>query len=123
MLRRFADHPVRVDWPVLGALAALLFVPIASFQAAEMPTGNEPEGLAPHIRKVLPILLNQGADLFNAGDPDACCRLFESTLLVLRPALADRPRLQQSIAAGLADARQKADVRERAFALRTLLDS
>jgi uncharacterized protein YkwD len=71
----------------------------------------------------LHVLLTRGAELYNGGDPDACCRLFESTLLVLRPALADRPRVQQAIDDGLAAARQKADARDRAFFLRTVLDA
>jgi uncharacterized protein YkwD len=101
-----------------GVLALLLTSLAGGLRAVEGPTA-----LDTHLHKVVPVLINRGADLYNGGDPEACCQLYESSLLVLRPALADRPRLQQTVDKGLAEARKKTDVRERAFALRAVLDA
>lgn len=71
--------------------------------------------------KALLGVLNRGADLYNAGDSTGSLRLFEGALRLLRPALAQRPELQQAVDRGLADARGDGPVEERAFRVREVL--
>jgi len=123
MLRRFTGHCEGVSKLSLQSLVVLLFFLPSTCHAADSQKTPQPKSLDPHIRQVLPTLLNRGADLFNSADLQGCCRLYESTLLVLRPVLADQPRLRQTIDEGLVEARKKADDRERALTLRAVLDS
>jgi len=123
MFRRIAVHPVRPGGLALGLMVLLLFAYPSGLRSEDDPAPQVAKSLDPHLRSVLAVLLNRGAELYNGGDPDASCRLFESTLLVLRPALADRPWAQKTIDDGLAKARHKADARDRAFFLRTVLDA
>src|SRR5213593_4712224 len=63
-------------------------------------------------------VINRGADLYNGGDPAACYRLFEGSLMSIRPLLEHRPELQKSIARGLASAERDPLTWRRAFTLR-----
>jgi uncharacterized protein YkwD len=123
MFHHLADRPARSGWLALGALALLLSCPPGKLRPEDAPAAREREELAPDVRRVVTALINGGADQYNGGDPEGCCRLYESGLRVLRAALAGRPRLQRAIDDGLADAARKADSRDRAFALRAVLDA
>lgn len=74
------------------------------------------------VRALLPKVINTGADLFNEGDRAGCYRLYQGSLLTLRPLLGHYPDLQKSIDAAMADAEQQRTVGARAFALRDALD-
>lgn len=66
---------------------------------------------------------NRGAELYNAGDPDAALRLYQGALLVARPLLAHRPAAAAAAADGLADVdRSTADVRVKAFRLHEAIE-
>ncbi len=107
----------------LGLSGLLLLAFVGTAARAEEPTSADSPGYDRHLRRVLPVLIHKGAALYNDGDPEACCRLFESTLVVVRPTLVDRPQLLLVIDRGLADARKITDIRDRAFALRAVLDA
>ncbi len=67
-------------------------------------------------------VINKGADLYNGGDPAACYRLFEGSLMSLKPMLENRPELQKTIAKALASAEKDPLMWRRAFTLRDALD-
>ena len=62
------------------------------------------------------------AALFNEGDRAGCYRLYEGSLLTLRPLLEHHQDLQQAIDTAFADADKQRSVGARAFSLRTALD-
>jgi len=66
--------------------------------------------------------INQGVDLYKAGDHYGCYRLFQGIVVSLKPVFADRPDLQRTIDAGLADAERQAEAWQRAWTLRRALD-
>src|SRR5262245_3952970 len=53
---------------------------------------------------VLRDVINRGAKMYNAGNPDGCYRLFEGALLVTRLQLEAKPELQKAIDDGMAEA-------------------
>jgi truncated hemoglobin YjbI len=67
-------------------------------------------------------VINHGADLYNSGDWNGCYRLWEGTLMSIKPLLAHRPSLQKAIETGLANAQQDPMLYQRAFVLRRVLD-
>ncbi len=67
-------------------------------------------------------IIDHGADLYNQGDWNGCYRLWEGTLMSLKPLLDHRPKLQESIDGGLSKARQESVLWQRAWALRPVLD-
>ncbi len=67
--------------------------------------------------------INHGAELFNVrGDHNACYRVFQATLITVKPLLVHRPELQRVVEQGLADAESHPRVVDRAFALRKVID-
>jgi hypothetical protein len=71
---------------------------------------------------VLKEVHNRGADLYNQGDAAGCYRLFQGSLLTIRPLLGHHTEVQKAIDAGLADAERSPDLRRRAFALHKLIE-
>jgi hemoglobin len=67
-------------------------------------------------------VINQGADLYNGGDPAACYYMFRGGLLAARGALGHRPELQRAIQDGLVKAGQQPRFVQRAQVLRRVLD-
>jgi hypothetical protein len=67
-------------------------------------------------------VINRGVDLYNAGDSTACYRLFEGSLMTIRPQLEHHPALQKVIAQSLAAAERDPVAWRRAFTLRNALD-
>jgi hemoglobin len=84
--------------------------------------GSNGKALDKQIRASLPKVINTGADLFNEGDRAGCYRLYQGSLLTLRPLLEHHPDLQKAIDNAMADADQQPTVGARAFALRSALD-
>jgi truncated hemoglobin YjbI len=87
-------------------------------------------GAAPPDRKALDRrvydtlreVINQGAELYNGGNPTACCYLYQGALLTLPPLLEHRPDLQKTVRMGLAEAQREPAIGRRAFALRGVID-
>jgi truncated hemoglobin YjbI len=67
-------------------------------------------------------VIDHGADLYNQGDWNGCYRLWEGSLMSLKPMLDHRPKLQEAIDGGLSKARQDPVQWQRAWALRPVLD-
>jgi truncated hemoglobin YjbI len=71
----------------------------------------------------LRLVINAGADMFNQRrNYEGCYRLFEGTLITLRPHLGGHPELQQKIDDGLAKAKAQRSPIDQAFTLRRVLD-
>ena len=67
-------------------------------------------------------VINYGANLYNTGDWNGCYRLYEGALMAVRPLLDHRPKLQDAIKEGIANAQQAPELHRRAFILRTVMD-
>jgi truncated hemoglobin YjbI len=67
--------------------------------AVSVGTGDtlEVAALDRQIFDVLREVHNRGADLHNAGDPVGCYRLYQGSLMTLKPLLAHRPAVQKAI--------------------------
>ena len=52
-------------------------------------------------------VINRGADLYNQGEPAACYRLYQGSLLTVRPLFDHKPELQKAIADGIASAQRE----------------
>jgi len=117
-------HPQTNRWQ-LGVAASLLILALASQLRGEVPPGvkaNNQNAIDKQIRAALPKVINSGADLFNEGDRAGCYRLYQGSLLVLRPLLDHHPDLQKAIDTAMAGAEQQRSAGARAFALREALD-
>lgn len=91
------------------------------------------DSLDKQIHDLLRPVINAGADIYNrkVDNEDVfsremnragCYRLYQGSLLTLRPLLAAHPDLQERIDKGLADAETKSSMGARAFRLREVLD-
>jgi hypothetical protein len=67
-------------------------------------------------------VINQGVDLYNGGDIPGCYRLFQGTLLTLKPLLEHRKDLLKVIDGKLDEAEKEAVSWRKAFHLRAALD-
>jgi hemoglobin len=84
---------------------------------------DQQKDLDRQIYTLLKNVINKGADLYTMeGDRAGCYRLYEGSLMTLRPLLAHHPDLQKAIDASFAKAEQEKLVGNRAFALREALD-
>jgi hemoglobin len=104
------------------SLAVVMVVAPALAQNNGAAKAQSQKPLDKQIRALLPKVINAGADLFNEGDRAGCYRLYEGSLLTLRPLLEHHPDLQQAIDAAFADADKQRSVGARAFSLRAALD-
>jgi hemoglobin len=67
-------------------------------------------------------IIDSGATMYNQGDWNGCYRLWEGTLMSLRPLLDHRPKLAPIIDTALAEARQDPMLWHRAWVLRPALN-
>lgn len=76
------------------------------------------------VSTLLRDVINTGADLYNPpiGDRAGCYRLYQGSLMTLRPLLDHRPELQRAIDDAQAAAQRETSVGERAFILRKVID-
>jgi len=86
--------------------------------------GSDTKELDERIYKVLRDVINTGAELYNKPNNDAksCYRIYQGSLLTLKPLLAHRPGLQKAIEDAFANADREPSVAERAFVLRATID-
>jgi hypothetical protein len=116
---------------VIRWCAAFAALALMTAYAAAQPGGDKTEpGATPDTRaldakmlRLLTPVINRGAALYNRDDFAGCYRLYEGSLLTLRPLLDHRPELQKEIARALAAADRDPQVFRRAFTLRTALDA
>ena len=111
---------------VLAACAAALVTAggLRAQEDAPKPGGSplDRKALDKHVYDTLREVINYGADLYNGGDPPGCYRLYEGALMALKPLLDHRPALQKAITDGIATARSRPVMADRAFALRGVID-
>jgi hemoglobin len=111
---------------ILGMSLLLYAAPSQEPGAERTQTGAESAPTADLDRQVyetLRTVINAGADLYNRdGDRAGCYRLFQGSLLTLRPLLAHHPELQKDIDSALAEAERLPTMSARAFALRKVMD-
>src|SRR5262249_52321618 len=86
--------------------------------------GPDTKDIDQRIYKVLKDVINSGARIYNApnNDHSGCYRLYEGSLITLKPLLDHRPGLQKAIDDAFALAAREPSVPERAFILRAALD-
>jgi hemoglobin len=107
---------------VLAACAVM--AALAGTEAAEeKPAGPlDRADLNQRVERLLRDVINQGADLYNSGDQAGCYRLYEGSLMTLRPLLDHHPELQDGIDHALARARIDNNLPQGAFTLRGAID-
>ncbi len=106
-------------WAGMLTLGAILFA-LAGNSAAQPKKPNEKHD-ATALNSTLREVINAGAKLYNVeGDHAGCYRLYQGSLLTIRPFVA--PDMQKTIDAGLAGAEKMGTFADRAFELRRVLD-
>jgi hypothetical protein len=109
-------------WAALVTLLALTAAAPAADPPEKMPVPEEGKALDAKVFSTLRDVINRGADLYNSGEMAACYRLYEGSLMTLRPLIDHRPELQKAISAGIASAERDPLVWRRAFTLRNVID-
>jgi hemoglobin len=103
-------------------VAALALAGASSADDAKKGSSPEAKELDQRIYTALRDVINTGAELYNRpkpnNDPNGCYRLYQGSLVTLKPLLAHRPGLQKAIDDALAKADAERSVYERAFILR-----
>ncbi len=94
----------------------------AGGRAADPPAATTHADLDKAAVEVLKDLHNRGADLYNAADAAGAARLYDTTLRAVAPFLAHRPKLQATIADGLADAGKLDGAKAQAYRLHEVID-
>jgi hypothetical protein len=113
------SHPIR--WWTAVATAALL-AGAAPAQDKAAPAQDKADGPDARVYANLRDVINRGVTLYNSGEHTACYRLFQGSLLTLRPLIDGKPELLKAVNAGLANAERDPVVWRRAFTLRSVLD-
>ena len=91
--------------------------------AAAQPKSPTPTELDKITVEVLRDVHNRGAELYNKGDPAACFRIYEGSLLTVKPFLTHRPTLQKTIDDGLNEIMTSGQsVKAQAFMLHELIE-
>jgi hemoglobin len=107
---------------LLGCLSVVASTDIAAQPVEKPSTAVEHKDLDAAIFKTLRTVINQGADLYNSGDWAGCYRLYEGSLITLRPLLDHYPDLQHCIDNALVTAARSPQLNDRAFVLRKAID-
>ena len=71
---------------------------------------------------VLKEMHNKGAVVYNAGDAAGSLKIYNTTLLCVKPFLQHRPAIQKSIDAGITDAEKSDTVKLQAYRLHELIE-
>jgi hemoglobin len=109
--------------PLLAAcLAALVLAGPALAQPDKGTAPLDRKSLDSIVYNNLKVVLNRGADLYNTGDWAGCYRLYEGSLITLKPLLQHHPALQKSADEALTTAEQDPQVARRAWLLRGALE-
>lgn len=110
----------------VGLGACLLALAAAGTSFAQGPhreQGQDHKSFDRQLYHTLTSTHNYGANLYNTGDWAGCFRLFEGSLMTLRPLLAHHPELQKSVSDALDQARADPSMVNRAWTLRkTMLE-
>jgi hypothetical protein len=109
-------------WPVWLAIGLLFIAGTNSRLMAEVGAASvDTKTIDQNLHVALRDVINQGADLFNQGDPSGCYRLFQGALMTTRSQLGHHADVQKLIDDGLART-DVGSMGKRAWILRKLLD-
>src|SRR5262249_47447817 len=107
----------------LLALCIAVLALAAALQAQEGGAGSDKKEVDQRVYKLLKDVINTGADLYNnRNDPNGCYRLYQGSLMTLRPMLEHRPALQKVIDDAMAKAARAQTTMDSAFDLRAAID-
>jgi truncated hemoglobin YjbI len=113
----------RLRWLAFLCLGAVGVLLAGAGQAQDTGSGTQDrKAFDTTLYNTLRDVINRGADLYNGGDWAGCYRLYEGSLMSLRPLLEHRPELQKAITDGLANAERNPELTRRAFVLRGVID-
>jgi hemoglobin len=101
---------------------ALVILTLASAAAATAQGTLSRQDLDKRLDRALYDVTAIAAKLFNAGNEEGCCRLFEGALRTAVPLLDHQPALKKRVEDRLEKARTVASMNERAFILREAVD-
>lgn len=104
-------------WPIASLVCLAMVAYCPGLRAAE------PSKLNDTLYSTLKDIHNQGAKLFNAGEPEAAYYLFQGALQTVQPLLSSQPNLQKTIRDGLARAKAEVLMRDRAWTLHELIQN
>jgi hypothetical protein len=108
---------------MIRMLAALALATGAPAIAADPQTAIDTKALDKSIVATLREIHDRGADLYNLSkDYSATYRLYEGSLLTVRPLLAHRPQVQKTIGDGLAAAAKAIEPAQKAFLLHEVIE-
>src|SRR5262249_31942964 len=97
-LRRIVERSGTMNTKRLLALCIAVLALAAALQAQEGGAGSDKKEVDQRVYKLLKDVINTGADLYNnRNDPNGCYRLYQGSLMTLRPMLEHRPALQKVI--------------------------
>ena len=105
----------------LVPILALVFLSSAS---AQQP-GAKSVGEGDLVRIAIDVLKemhNRGAELYNAGEPSGCLKIYGTALLTVKPFLKHRPSIQKSIDAGIADVEKSEGAKLQAYKMHELIE-
>lgn len=112
---------------LLGAGLVIAFAASLGVQAGDQPkdnTGKTSKEVETQVHASLRNVINQGADLYNISrDYAGCYHTFKGGLIAVRPLLDGHPDLQKLIDKSIQDAELNPRMWQRAFTLRTTLDT
>ncbi len=101
----------------------LTLVFLASASAQQPGAKSVAEGELDRIAiDVLKEMHNKGAELYNAGEPSGCLKIYGTALLTVKPFLKHRPSIQKSIAAGIAEVEKAEGLKLQAFKMHELVE-
>lgn len=111
------DTVTRFAWALILGL-------VATAVSAQPPAPKSiPESDLDRIAMdVLKEMHNKGAVLYNAGDAAGSFRVYNTTLLCVKPFLQHRPAVQKSIDTGIAEAEKSDTVKLQAYRLHELIE-
>lgn len=105
-----------------AALLACILATFSSGSATAADPQDTPNSDA-RLYTALRDIHNEGARLFNAGEPGAAYYLFQGALQAVEPVLSQRPAVQKSIGAGLSRAKAQPSMRDRAWVLHEVIET
>jgi len=110
------------NWPVCVAIGLIFIAGVTSPLMAEDGAATvDTKTIDQNLHLALRDVINQGADLFNQGDPSGCYRLFQGALMTARSQLGHHADMQKLIDEGLTRT-EVGSMGKRAWTLRKLLD-
>src|SRR5262249_49527450 len=108
--------------PRVVALGMALGLAAGASLAEVAAPPSQAKDLDAALYRTLRDVINRGVDLYRRDDHAACYRLYEGSLMTMKPLLEQRPGLQKEIDRRLEGARRDPLMWRRAFTLRSALD-